>query len=87
MILWSDVEARPKEYEQRTQSIEQTHLQVEPLQAVTFDRWQWRAMSKLGSWLVEIGCRLQTRVETAQQMLRASQMALESDPPSTRPCP
>ncbi len=87
MILWSEVEARQKEYERRAQDLEQTHSQGVPPQAATFDRWQWRAMNKLGSWLVEIGCRLQTHVETAQQMMRASQMTLESDPPSTRPCP
>ena len=54
---------------------------------VTVDRWQWRLMNRLGGWLVELGCRLQTHVEHARQMVRASHMAVEANSNSTQPCP
>jgi hypothetical protein len=88
MVLWADIEARKMEHEQRVQRVEQTHwMQVKPLPAATIDRWQWRVMSRLGGWLVELGCRLQTHVERARQVVRASQMALEANSNSTQPCP
>jgi hypothetical protein len=85
---WTDIEARQLEHRQRVQRVEQTHwMQVEPRPAVSIDRWRWRVMSKLGSWLVEAGCRLQTHVERARQVMRASQMTMEADSNSTQPCP
>jgi hypothetical protein len=73
------------EHEQR---MEQTHwMPVEARPTATIDHWHWRVMNKLGGWLVEVGCRLQTHVERARQMVRTSQMALESNSNSTQPCP
>ena len=84
----TDIEARQLEHRQHVQHVEQTHwMQVEPLPAVTIDRWHWRVMSKLGSWLVELGCRLQTHVERARQVVRTSPMAMEANSNSTQPCP
>jgi hypothetical protein len=88
MIPWTDIEVRQMEYEQRVRRIEQTHwMQLEPTPMITVDRWQWRVMSKLGSWLVELGCRLQTHVERARQVVRTSPMAMEANSNSTQPCP
>ncbi len=91
MIPWTDIEVRQLEHEQRVQRVEQTYwMQIEP-PVISVDRWQWRVMNKLGGWLVEVGCRLQTHVEQARQVVRASQMAsqmaLEANSKSTRPCP
>ena len=88
MISWTDVEVRQMEHERRVQHVEQTYwMQVEPPPVVTVDHWYWRVMSKLGSWLVEAGCRLQTRVERARQMVRASHLAMEAHSNPTQPCP
>ena len=74
MIPWTDIEVRLREHERRIQHVEQTYwMQVEAPTA-SVDRWRWRVMNKLGSWLVELGCRLQTNVEQARQAMRASQM-------------
>jgi hypothetical protein len=87
MISWADIEARQMDHEQRVQHIEQTHwMQVEP-PVIRVDRWQWRVMNKLGGWLVEWGCRLQTHVERARQVMRASQAVMEANSNSTQPCP
>jgi hypothetical protein len=87
MMSWTDVEVRQLEHEQRVQHIEQTYwMQIEP-PVTSIDRWQWRAMNKLGGWLVEAGCRLQTHVERARPVVRPSQMALEANSNSKQPCP
>jgi hypothetical protein len=87
MISWADIEARQMDHEQRVQHVEQTHwMQVEP-PAIRIDRWQWRVMNKLGGWLVEWGCRLQTHVKRARQVMRTSQAAMEANSNSTQPCP
>jgi hypothetical protein len=88
MMPWTDIEVRQREHAQRVQRIEQTQwLQVAPPPKTTLDRWQWRAMNKLGGWLVEAGCRLQTHVEQARQVMHASPLTMESNPPEARPCP
>jgi hypothetical protein len=87
MISWADIETRRLEHEQLLQHIEQTRwMQIES-SAINTDRWQWRMMNKLGGWLVELGCRLQTHVERAQQVVRVSQSAMEANSNSTQPCP
>ena len=87
MISWTDIEVRQMQHEQRVQRVEQTYwMQIEP-PVIAVDRWHWRAMNKLGGWLVELGCRLQTRVERARQVVRASQLAMEANSNSTQPCP
>jgi hypothetical protein len=88
MISWTDIEVRQLEHEQRVQQVEQTHWMQIELPAISVDRWQWRVMNKLGGWLVETGCRLQTHAERARQMVRTSQIALEANSNSTQqPCP
>ena len=88
MISWTDVMARQLEHERKVNEVEQTYwMRVESAATLPADRWQWRLMAKLGGWLVEVGCRLQSHVETAQQVVRTSQMTMESNPPSARPCP
>jgi hypothetical protein len=88
MIPWTDIEVRQREHAQRVQRIEQTHwMQVEPQPLVSVDRWQWRVMNRLGGWLVELGCRLQTHVEQARQVVRPSQMVMEANSNSTQPGP
>ena len=87
MISWTDIEVRQMQHAQRVQHVEQTYwMQVEP-PVISVDRWQWRVMSKLGDWLVEAGCRLQTRVERARHVVRTSQMAMEANSNTTQPCP
>jgi hypothetical protein len=87
MISWTDVEVRRREHEQYTQYAEQSYrLQIETSE-IAPDRWQWRMMNKLGGWLVETGCRLQTHVEQARQVVSTSQMALDANSNSTQPCP
>ena len=88
MISWTDIEVRQMQHEQRVQRVEQTYwMQMEPSLTITVDRWRWRMMSKLGGWLVEAGCRLQTRVERARYVVRTSQIAMEANSNSTQPCP
>jgi hypothetical protein len=89
MISWIDIEVRQMQHEQRVQRVEQTYwmqIEIEP-PVINADRWQWRVMNKLGGWLVELGCRLQTHVERAQQVVRASQAAMEANSNTTQPCP
>ena len=88
MVSWADIEVRQKEHEQRVQQIDQTYwMQAAPL-AINVDRWQWRMMNRLGGWLVEAGCRLQTHVERARQVVHTSQMAMEANSNSPQqPCP
>jgi hypothetical protein len=87
MISWTDVEVKQMEHEQRIQRIEQTHWMQVELPAITVDHWHWRMMNRLGGWLVELGCRLQTHVERARQMVQTSHRALEANSNSTQPCP
>jgi hypothetical protein len=88
MVPWTEIETRQMQHEQRVQRVEQTHwMQAEALPAAAIDRWHWRVMSKLGGWLVGLGCRLETHVEHARQVVHTSQMALEANSNSTHPCP
>ena len=88
MVSWTDIEVRQIEHERRIQQVEQTHwMQAEPLPAIVADRWQWRVMNILGGWLVELGCRLQTHVERARQVVSTSPLKMESNSNSTQPCP
>jgi len=88
MIPWTEIEMLQSEHQRRVQRVEQTYwMQVKPLPTTSVDRWQWRVMNRLGSWLVELGCRLQTRVERARQVVHTSQIAMETNSNSTPPCP
>jgi len=88
MIPWTEIEMLQSEHERRVQRVEQTYwMQVKPLPTTSVDRWQWRAMNKLGGWLVALGNRLQTHVEQAQQMVYTSHMAMEARSDSTQPRP
>ena len=87
MIPWTEFEMRQMERERQVRRVEQTYwMQVEPPAAIV-DRWQWRVMNKLGGWLVESGCRLQTHVERARLVVRTSHRALETNSNSSPPCP
>jgi hypothetical protein len=89
MMLLTDVAVRQREYEQRVQRVDQTYwmqTEIEP-SPISVDRWQWRMMNKVGGWLVETGCRLQTHVDQARQVVRPSQMTMEANSNSTQPCP
>ena len=88
MIPWTDIEARQLEHRQRVQRVEETHwMEIEPSSVITVDHWHWRVMNKLGGWLVELGCRLQTHVERARLVVRTSHRALETNSNSSQPCP
>ena len=87
MIPWTEIEVRRMEHEQRVQHVEENHWRQFEAPAIAADRWQWRLMNRLGGWLVELGCRLQTHVEHARQVVRASQMAVEANSKTTQPCP
>ena len=88
MVDWTDIEVRQMEHQQRVQRTEQAYwMQVEPLPVVAVDRWHWRVMNTLGGWLVKAGCQLQTHVEQARQVVRASQIAMEANSNSTKPRP
>ena len=87
MIPWTDIEVRQIEHEQRVKNVEEKYWMQVEAPVTTADRWQWRVMNRLGSWLVTLGCRLQTHVERARQMVRASQMAVDASSNSTQPCP
>ena len=87
MIPWTEFEMRQMERERQVRRVEQTYwMQVEPPAAIV-DRWQWRVMNKLGSWLVESGCRLQMHAERARQVVRTSPMAMGAHSNSTQPRP
>ncbi len=86
MIPWIEIEMRQCEHRQLVQRVEQTYwMQTGPLPAAGADRWQWRAMNKLGGWLVALGSRLQTHVEQARQMVYASHMTMETKSGPTQP--
>lgn len=87
MISWTEVEVRQTQHAQLVQRTEQTYWMQMKTPLINGDRWQWRVMNKLGGWLVETGCRLQTHVEQARQVVRASQIALDTNTNSTQPCP
>lgn len=83
MISWTDIEVRQMQHEQRVQRVTQTYWMQIASPAINVDRWQWRAMNKLGGWLVAAGCRLQMHVAQARQVVRS----LEANSNSTQPCP
>jgi hypothetical protein len=87
MLSWTEVEVRQMEHEHRSYEIEQNYWMRSELKPVSIDRWQWRIMNAVGSWLVAAGCRLQTHVETARQMVHPPQAALDGSSQSARPCP
>ena len=88
MYPLTDIEARQLEHAQRVQRIEQGYwMHAEPRPAATIDHWHWRVLNKLGGWLVEVGCRLQTHVEQARQVMRNSAMTMEADSNSRQPRP
>ena len=88
MYPWTDIEARLLEHRQRVQRVEQTYwMLVEPRPETAVDHWHWRVMNKLGGWLVGLGCRLQTHVERARQVVQTSHMAMETSSNSSQPCP
>ena len=86
MIPWTEIEMLQSEHQRRVQRVEQTYwMHVGPRPATRVDRWQWRAMSKLGGWLVALGNRLQGHVEQARQMVYTSHMAVKAQSDPTRP--
>lgn len=87
MVSWRDVMDRQMEHEQRLKVAEQNYQLRTNLPSKPTDRWQWRIMNAVGNWLVAVGCRLQTHVDTARQMVSAPQAALDAEPQSARPCP
>ncbi len=88
MVSWADVMVRQLEHEQRMNEIEQTYwMRVDSPSALPINRWHWRLMNTIGGWLIVAGRRLQTHVETTQQVVHTSHMTLESNPPGARPCP
>ena len=87
MMPWTDIEVRQMEHERRSHEINQNYWMRHEVKPVSIDRWQWRVMNRLGGWLVEAGCRLQTHAEQARQMVRSSQIAMEANSNSTQPCP
>jgi hypothetical protein len=87
MIRWSEVVVRQREYEQTMLEAERNaRLLAASGPMLSADRWQWRVMNAVGGWLVEIGCRLQTHVQTARRMVYASRVAVESNSESIGPC-
>jgi hypothetical protein len=89
MLSWTEVEVRQMEHERRSHEIEQNywmHSEIE-VKPVSIDRWQWRIRNAIGGWLVTIGCRLQTHVETTRQVVYPPQAVLDGASPSVRPCP
>ena len=89
MIPWSQVVVRQREQEQTLKEAEQnTRLRPVLEAGVKVDRWHWRVLQAIGGWLVDAGCRLQTRVEKARQMVRLVESSVvESNSQSIRPCP
>ena len=88
MIPWADIVARQREQEQRLVEIEQNNWKpAESQPVVAMDRWQWRVMNSFGSWLVTVGCRLQTHALAARQMVQAQQAVVDANSQSARPCP
>ncbi len=88
MISWADVLVRQLEHEQKVNQVEQSHwMLVESPSTLPVNRWHWRVVNKLGGWLVDLGCRLQTRAERARQVVRTSPMAMEAGSHTSQPCP
>jgi hypothetical protein len=88
MIPWTEIEMLQSEHRRRVQRVEQTYwMRARPLPATGVDRWQWRAMNKLGGWLVALGCRLQAHGEQARQMVYTSRLAMETESDPTQPRP
>jgi len=88
MMSWNEVIVRQVEHERKVNEVEQTYwLRSESPSGLPVARWHWRLLNTVGGWLIVAGRRLQTRVETAQQVVHTSQLTLESNPPAARPCP
>jgi hypothetical protein len=87
MVSWSDVLMQEEQHRQQLRLAERAAQIEAALKQTTADRWQWRVMKAIGEWLMDLGCRLQTHVETARQAVTAPQRAMESNPPGARPCP
>ena len=87
MIPWTNVLARQREQERWLKEIEQNYrTSVTSMPAERADRWQWRVIHALCRWLVAVGCRLQTRVETARRIAHPPQAVVETNSQSAQPC-
>ncbi len=88
MIPWVNVVVRQREQQQLLKEAEQNARSLAVREAtVVVDRWQWRVMTAVGRWLVDVGCRLQTHIERARQMVHPARVVVESNSQSMRPCP
>ncbi len=61
-VKWSDVLAQERHFEEIRQTVdaERQAGQLLDRSGVT-NRVYWRWLARLGDWLVQVGCRLQTR--------------------------
>lgn len=61
MFKWSDVLAQERHYADMRHTLERERLMQ--LTAPT-EHFYWRWLAHLGRWLIDLGCRMQTRAET-----------------------
>ncbi len=62
MIKWSDVLAQERHYAEIRYTLERERLtQSASTEHLPAERFYWRWLARMGGWLIDLGCRLQTR--------------------------
>ncbi len=82
MFKWSDVLAHEHHMDEIRKTVEAEQIANQLLtQPSVTTRLYWRWLARLGSWLVAVGCRIQTRAETGPRLVY-----LTGVDRTTRPC-
>ncbi len=64
MFKWSDVLAQERYYEDLRHTLE--HERLAPSASndrLSAERFYWRWLAHIGGWLIDLGCRMQTRAK------------------------
>ncbi len=69
MSNWGEIEVRLRRAEELRREADQARLARLAMNGQETNlRFFWRMIDRLGGWLVETGCRLQTRVDSIRQL-------------------
>ncbi len=86
MFKWTDVFAQDERYKDLLHEAEQERLIRQlPRADSRLNRLYWQVLSRLGEWLVTMGCRLQAHVERTRRLVTPPQ-AIASQPQQSPPC-
>jgi hypothetical protein len=86
MFKWTDVFAQDERYKDLLREAEQERvIRQLPHADSTINRLYWQVLSRLGEWLVAIGCRMQGHVDRTRRLV-AQPSAIMTQPQQSPPC-